>query len=43
LSSSVADNVPLVFFGTLLIVIVMAWPMGIHGALSRLSGVVRRR
>jgi len=43
LSSSVADNLPLVFFGVLLIVIVMAWPMGIQGALRSLGGLLRRR
>src|SRR5690606_30997797 len=43
LSSSVADNVPLVFFGTLLIVIVIAWPMRIPGVLGRFRGVLRRR
>ncbi|MEY9211313.1 branched-chain amino acid ABC transporter permease [Thermobifida halotolerans] len=43
LSSSVADNLPVVSFGVLLVVIVMAWPMGVQGALRRLGAALRRR
>ncbi|KUP97229.1 branched-chain amino acid ABC transporter permease, partial [Thermobifida cellulosilytica] len=43
LGSSVADNLPPVFFGVMLVVIVTAWPTGVHGALRRLGGLSARQ
>ncbi|TDQ45742.1 branched-chain amino acid ABC transporter permease [Actinorugispora endophytica] len=43
LGSNVANNAPVVFFGVILIVIVMAWPLGVQGALSRLGRSLRGR
>ncbi|MDT0302551.1 branched-chain amino acid ABC transporter permease [Streptomonospora wellingtoniae] len=42
LDSDVANNLPIVFFGVLLILIVLVWPQGLHGMLRSLAGLVRR-
>ncbi|MDA8371190.1 MAG: branched-chain amino acid ABC transporter permease [Nocardiopsaceae bacterium] len=43
LSTNVANNVPIVLFGVLLILIVLIWPQGLHGMVRRLGALVRRR
>lgn len=43
LGSDVANNLPVVFFGAVLIIVVMAWPLGVQGALGRLGRTLRRR
>ncbi|WP_017537143.1 branched-chain amino acid ABC transporter permease [Nocardiopsis halophila] len=37
LSTDVRNNLPVVFFGAVLITVVLAWPRGVHGALSALG------
>lgn len=44
LGTNVANNLPIVFFGVVLILIIRLWPMGIHGAFQHLYGrLVTRR
>ncbi|MFD0800896.1 branched-chain amino acid ABC transporter permease [Streptomonospora algeriensis] len=42
LDSNAANNLPIVFFGVLLILIILVWPRGLHGMVSSLAGSVRR-
>ncbi|MBV2366381.1 branched-chain amino acid ABC transporter permease [Streptomonospora nanhaiensis] len=42
LGTNVANNLPIVFFGVLLILVILIWPQGLHGMFSRLAGLVRR-
>jgi branched-chain amino acid transport system permease protein len=43
LDTDVANNLPVVFFGVVLIVVVRVWPQGAHGAVRLLADRVRRR
>ncbi|PDP87198.1 branched-chain amino acid ABC transporter permease [Glycomyces fuscus] len=41
LSRDAENNLPIVFFGVVLILVLRFWPLGIHGALQRLAGRLR--
>jgi branched-chain amino acid transport system permease protein len=43
LSSNAQNNLPIVIYGVVLIVVMLVWPSGIQGALSRLSYVIPTR
>ncbi|GAA3766868.1 branched-chain amino acid ABC transporter permease [Salinactinospora qingdaonensis] len=43
LESKVSNNLPIVLYGVILIAVVLAWPQGIQGALSRLRRRWQRR
>jgi branched-chain amino acid transport system permease protein len=41
LSRNVENNLPVVFFGIVLILVLRFWPLGLHGALTRLGARLR--
>ncbi|GAA3751515.1 branched-chain amino acid transport system permease protein [Spinactinospora alkalitolerans] len=43
LGTDVANNLPVVLYGAVLILIMLIWPQGVHGAVRGLGALLRRR